>query len=73
MSRLVCPNCRIEMTCAKNGHIVRYGRSYCYSGDRYECKECGNTSVILESSPFEHDGKLGPGEYTEIEERENEN
>ena len=55
VNRVVCPDCRINMRCKKNGHIVRYGGRHCFSGDMYECPECGNRTVLVESDRFESD------------------
>jgi transposase-like protein len=58
VKRVVCPTCRINMKCVKNGHTVRYGGRHCFSGDKYKCPECENESVIVESDRFEYEGNI---------------
>jgi hypothetical protein len=37
---LICVDCRVEMTCAKNGMVADYGNGHHYAGDAYQCPEC---------------------------------
>lgn len=44
---LICPNCKLEMSCIKNGVKVIYsGGFHVYPGDKYKCKGC-DAEVIL--------------------------
>ena len=51
MPRPICVPCRREMTALDNGHIVHILQSsnepyQIWSGDLWECPECGNQAVI---------------------------
>ena len=38
---LICPNCKKEMTCVKNGvKVIFQGGFHVYFGDKYKCNGC---------------------------------
>jgi len=44
----VCVDCKVEMTCKKNGVLVASAQNptYMHSGDKYMCPVCGQSVVI---------------------------
>ena len=44
---------KCEMICIKTGVVLHYGNGYCYSGDAYECPNCGCQFIVTASSPYE--------------------
>lgn len=46
LNRPVCVPCKLVMQCAKNEYDVQIIGGGYYSGDRYECKECGASVVV---------------------------
>ena len=52
----ICIKCKREMTCLRNGVAAVWGTSHCYSGDLWECKQCGNQ--ILNCNETNHQNPL---------------
>ena len=51
---LVCPKCKKELQCKKNGTTVRFNAygEHCYAGDLYECPTCGNQTILTKTESF---------------------
>lgn len=51
---IICTACKKEMVCVRNGVPVRYGTdgSHVYSGDKYECSECGAKIINCNNNPY---------------------
>ena len=51
---LVCPKCKKELVCKKNGTTVRYRESgeHCYAGDLFQCPTCGFEVVNTRNESF---------------------
>lgn len=46
LNRPVCVPCKMVMRCAKNEFDVQIIGGAYYSGDRWECNECGASVVV---------------------------
>lgn len=66
MARIICPECRRDMRCVKNGIIVRYSGVRCYAGDRYRCQECGGETVVCTAEPWDSKGVVRPDVLLEM-------
>jgi len=51
----ICVICRKKMICKKTGATAVYSGSHCYSGDIFECPECGN--LIMNCAPSSYQDK----------------
>ena len=50
---IVCPKCKKEMQCEKNGTTVRFGTGeHCYAGDLFKCPTCGGEAIVTKPTPY---------------------
>ena len=54
----ICPKCKKEMRCKKNGMICRWGAGHCYSGDKYQCPTCKFEVIACNPRPYHSEGKV---------------
>lgn len=48
----ICADCRVEMSCFKNGVAAVYGDfGHCYAGDLYVCPRCGHKLLFCNEAP----------------------
>jgi len=50
---IVCTNCRKEMVCSRTGMLVLFGTSHAYSGDEFQCADCGSFAISTNSNPHQ--------------------
>lgn len=51
---IICVTCVMEMKCTKTGIGVDYGNGHVYSGDRFQCENCGADIIHANNSSY-HD------------------
>ena len=45
----ICPKCKIEMRCEKNGVTASWHQGHhCIPGDKYKCRNCDNEVLVAE-------------------------
>lgn len=49
---VICPKCKKEMMCVKTGVVCVWNKSHCYSGDKFECKQCNSQTIITSKDSF---------------------
>ena len=57
---IVCPKCKKELVCKKNGTTVRYNTNgeHCYAGDLFQCPTCSFEVINTRSeSHYDPDAK----------------
>lgn len=55
----ICPTCKNEMTCKKNGVFAVWHESHARAGDLYACDKCGSEMLHCETAAFH----LSPLQY----------
>lgn len=48
----ICVKCQKEMKCVQTGGLVHFGHGHVYSGDAFECPECGAQVLVASEHPF---------------------
>lgn len=66
----ICAKCRKEMKCVKTGATVHFRHGHTYSGDAYECPECGARIIIGCDHPYHTEDHWAVDFYLEMHPRE---